>query len=296
MRYGMQRGADDRASFPPLVRVQIEQLACCAPSGLGLNMTHWSLRSLAQMAVVRKLVPSIALSTVWGIVQQADLQPHRFRYWKTARLDETFVQRAAAILWRYESVDRLRKQGEWVVCFDEKPNLQALQRCQPHQPLQPGRIERQEFEYRRHGTVNFAVALRVADGQMRGWCLDRNDSTHLGTVLEEMLDELKEAKRIHLIWDGGPSHTSDETRKWLGAQKKVRVLLTPPHASWLNQAELLLRAFSQRYLKRGDWNSRRNLIEHLDSSWHEYNQFFAHPFEWSWTRHKMRDWVRRKTQ
>jgi len=50
---------------------------------------------------------------------------------------------------------------------------------------------------------------------------------------------------------------------------RVRTLVTPPHASWLDQAELLLRAFSERYLKRGDWSSRQHLAEHLDASWRE---------------------------
>jgi hypothetical protein len=68
----------------------------------------------------------------------------------------------------------------------------------------------------------------------------------------------------------------------------VRVLLTPAHASWLNQAELLLRAFTCRYLDRGDWKSRQNLIDHLDASWREYNHMFAHPILWSWTRHDLK--------
>jgi hypothetical protein len=77
------------------------------------------------------------------------------------------------------------------------------------------------------------------------------------------------------------------------------VLLTPAHAehlSWLNQGELLLRAFGERYLKRGEWPSRQALAEHLSFSWPEYNQLFAHPFTWSWTRRDMRQWVDRQTK
>lgn len=206
------------------------------------------------------------------------------------------MQRAAPILWCYEHVDPLQARGEWVVCFDEKPNVQALERRVVKQPMRAGRIERQEFEYIRHGTVNFATAFRVNDGYMRGWCLDKNDSEHLCPVLEELFEELKGVRRIHLIWDGGPSHMSQETQRFLDAHKgRVRVLVTPPHASWLDQAELLLRAFSHRYLERGDWKSQSQLIQHLDSSWHEYNRLFAHPFNWSWTRRDMRKWVEKHT-
>lgn len=288
---------DAPGRFPPLVRVQLEQLACCEPAGVGLVMTHWSTRSLAQVAVQRGIIPRIAHSTVAVILQAADLHPHRYRYWKTPTLDSAFVERASKILWCYEHIERLDERGEVLICFDEKPNVQALERRVPRQPMQVGQIERQEFEYKRHGTVNFAAALIVNDGRMRGWCLERNDSTHLCTALAELFEEFKEASKIHLLWDGGPSHTSTETRQFLQPYARwVRVLVTPAHASWLNQGELLLRAFSQRYLKRGDWQSRRHLIQHLEAAWQEYNSLFAHPFTWSWTRRDMRRWVARQTQ
>jgi hypothetical protein len=67
-------------------------------------------------------------------------------------------------------------------------------------------------------------------------------------------------------------------------------LLTPAHASWLNQAELLVNAFGGRYLKRGSWASREEFSEHVAVSWAEYNRLYAHPFEWTWSPQKMRKW------
>jgi hypothetical protein len=271
-------------------------LACCDPLGLGLHMTHWSRRSLAQIAMERGLVPSITHSTVSLILRAADLQPHRSRYWKTPTLNAAFIQRAAQILWCYENASNLAAKGEIVFCLDEKPNVQVLERRRPTRRMVPGQIEHQEFEYIRHGTVNFLVALVVHTGKMRGWCLDRNDGEHLRAVLPELFRQHRRARRMHLIWDGGSSHISEETTAWLRCRyPHVRTLVTPPHAGWLNQAELLLRAFSERYLKRGDWKSRQQLIEHLDASWPEYNERFAHPITWSWTRQKMRGWVERHT-
>jgi hypothetical protein len=109
-------------------------------------MTHWSTRTLAQAAVRQDLVPRIAHSTVALILRAADLQPHRSRYWKTPCLDGDFVERARKILWCYERVDRLREYDEVVVCLDEKPQLQALERRRPTVAMRAGRIERQEFE------------------------------------------------------------------------------------------------------------------------------------------------------
>ena len=278
--------------FTPMQRVGIEQLACCSPAGIGLHMTHWSDRSLAKMAERRGLVPHIAYSTVGLILRQATLQPHRSAYWKTPTLNQEFVERASKILWCYEHIEELLRAGEVVIAVDEKPNLQALERAVPTRPVIPGHPEHFEFEYVRHGTVNLVVALWVHDGRMAVWCIDRNDSTHLWCALQDLLAKCSRAERVHLIWDGGPSHISAETKGRLRFYGDwVVPLLTPAHASWLNQAELLLRAFSAHYLERGDWKSRQHLLQHLDASEGEYNDLFARPFTWSWTTRKMEDWV-----
>jgi len=281
--------------FPPLVRVQIEQLACCSPAGIGLHMTHWSTRTLAKAAVDQGLVPGIAHSTVSLLLRDADLQPHRSRYWKTPTLDDTFRQRAARVLWCYENAEKLAARGELVVCLDEKANLQALARRRPPRPMRPGHIEQQEHEYVRHGTVTFLAALAVPLGTMWGRSLGANDSAHLRPALHTLFRVYaRQWRRVHVIWDGGSSHVASETEAFLRSYgPSVRVLLTPAHASWLNQAELLLRAFSARYLVRGDWPGRVHLVEHLDASWREYNRLYAHPFTWSWTRQHLRDWLSR---
>ncbi len=85
--------------YSSLIRVRIEQLACCEPAGIGLHLTHWSTRSLTRMVRARGIAPTIAHSTVSLMLRDADLQPHRYRYWKTPTLNTTFVERAGPILW-----------------------------------------------------------------------------------------------------------------------------------------------------------------------------------------------------
>jgi hypothetical protein len=243
---------------------------------------------------LRGIAPTISHSEVALILRDADLQPHRTRYWKTPTPDDAFQHKAAQIIWCYERAHILAEQGVVVLCLDEKPNIQVLQRRCPSYPVRPGLIEKREFEYVRHGTVNFLVTLEVHTGQMRGWCLERNDSSCLRAVLPELLEEYAGSPRIHLIWDNGSSHVARETLHFLRHNyPHVRVLFTPAHASWLNQAELLLRAFGAHYLQRGDWASRSEFIAHLEASWPEYNRLYAHPFSWSWTRPKLHEWVAR---
>jgi hypothetical protein len=268
-------------------------VACTEPAAYGRRLTRWDCRSLAEVVVERAIVESIHYTTVARLLRAASLQPHRSRYWKTAVVDEHFTRLAAPVLWCYERVEWLERRGELVLCVDEKPNLQALERRRPTQPMRPGRIARHEFEYVRHGTVTFCVLLNVFDGTMWGACLDTNTGAHFVPALERVLARrcYRSARRIHLILDNGPSHTAQATRDRLAAIPRLRVLYTPPHASWLDQAELLLRAFSDRYLDHLDVPSRPALIAHLDASWPEYNRHYAHPFTWSWTRRDLRAWA-----
>ena len=279
----------------PLQRVSIERLACSEPSGVGLEMTHWSVRSLAKIAMEQGLVPHIAFSTVSLILRDADLQPHRNRYWITPTLDVNFLERAGRVLYIYETIDRLRANDEIAIAIDEKPGIQALGRTHPKQLMLPGHIERQEFEYVRHGTVNFLTLLNIYNGKMRSCCLDCNDSQHLCLALPALLQPFHSFRRIHLIWDNGPSHIAASTLEFLREHfgSRLRILFTPAHASWLNQAEILLRSFCIRYLQRGEWDNRQQLIDHLYDSTPEYNRLWAQPISWSWTRRDLHKWADR---
>ena len=100
-----------------------------------------------------------------------DLQPHRTRYWRTSRVDAQFKERAEKVLWCYTNAERLARRGYWVVCADEKPNFQVLER-HPSRRSIPGSIEQHEFDYTRHGTVNILVFLIVHSGRMEAVCFD----------------------------------------------------------------------------------------------------------------------------
>src|SRR5438128_6490909 len=89
----------DRSGFLPLQRARIVELACLEPVAKGLHITHWSSTELARQAVADQIVEAISPAMVRRILQRVDLQPHRTRYWRTARLDERFKERAEKVLW-----------------------------------------------------------------------------------------------------------------------------------------------------------------------------------------------------
>ena len=205
-------------------------------------------------------------------------------------LDAQFKQRAEKVLWCYANADRLAEQGYWVVCADEIPNHQVLER-HPIRRSIPGSIEQQEFEYTRHGTVNILNFLIVHSGRMEATCVETKDAAHYIEELERFRRRHHHLRGVYLIHDGDPSHTAGLTREYFRSCRGWwRPRFTPAHASWLDQAEILNNAFGYHYLRRGSWTSREEFIAHIAASWPEYNERYAHPFEWTWTNQKMRRW------
>jgi hypothetical protein len=240
------------------------------------------------------VAPRISARTVRRVLHAVDLQPHRTRYWKTARADGRFKRRAEQVLWCYANANRLMENGFLVVCVDEMPNLQVLER-NPIRRAVPGVIEQQEFEYIRHGTVNVLLFLTVSTGQMQALCPEHKDAMHYIEALEQFRRGHRRFRGAFLIQDGDPSHTAAATSRYFQSHPWWRPRFTPAHASWLNQSELLNGAFAHRYLKRRSWRNRQALIAHIDAAWLEYNKRYAHPFQWTWTNQRMRKWFAEHT-
>lgn len=255
---------------------------------------RWSVRDIARQAVEDGIVDSIHYSSVCLILNEFDLKPHHIRYWLNSQ-DPDFETKAASILWYYERAQSLAREGVLVVCMDEKTGIQALGRRHPDHPVRPGLPLRREFEYVRHGSVHLQLALTVATGDVWARNLPRNDHQHCIDTLERLDHRYRDAKRIELILDNGSSHTAKETKAWFVEHSdRIRPHFTPTHASWLDQAELALGAISRRYIKNAVVDSRRDLIKRIRAGISEYNKLYAHPFDWSFTRHAMHEWYRKK--
>jgi transposase len=287
---GRQGHSGRLEQITPGQRAQIVELAGLQPIAKGLHITHWSSQDLARQAVADGIVGSISPATVRRLLHDVDLQPHRTRYWKTARLDARFKERAEQVLWCYGNAPRLAERGIWVVCVDEIPTFQVLER-HPLRRAIPGSIEQQEFDYTRHGTGNLLVFLVVHTGLMELVFLAKNDQEHYLPELELFHQHHQELQGVFLIQDGGASHIGGVTQRYFAkGHEGWKPRYTPANASWLNQAEILIHAFKHYYLKRVSWKTQEEFRTHVMASWPEYNQRYAHPFAWTWTNQKMRQW------
>jgi hypothetical protein len=93
------------------------------------------------------------------------LQPHKSRSWLNAKPKdaEAFGQQVAEVCQLYEHAGQLAEQGVHLVSTDEKTGMQALERLHPDIPMGPGRVQRREHEYIRHGTLCLTANLEI-------WC------------------------------------------------------------------------------------------------------------------------------
>ena len=82
------------------------------------------------------------------------MQPHRKRYWLTPPPDDPtdLAVQICTVCEAYRATPALTAQGTHVLSTDEMTGIQALERVHPCLPMLPGHVERQEFEYERHGT------------------------------------------------------------------------------------------------------------------------------------------------
>jgi len=156
-------------TFTPEQITLILALACEPPEQSGRPITHWTAQELADEAQQRGIVPSISASQVRRYLQEAALQPHKTRYWLNAREKDPqqFQQKVATVCDCYQEAPRLyAEENTHTVCTDEMTGIQALERVAATLPMQPGRRECREFEYKRHGTTTLIGNFHVVTGQL----------------------------------------------------------------------------------------------------------------------------------
>jgi transposase len=265
-RSGRPRRYDD------LVRVTVVTAATGIPPAPTATWTHAAIAT----QIAGTVFASIAASQVGRILAGLDLKPHKVRGWLTRHDTPDFWDRVRDICALY----RTPPQDAIVLSIDEKTAIQARERRHPCQPAAPGHAPRREFEYRRHGTASIVAALEVTTGQTLIETIQRNNAATFTDFLDRLDRLLPRDKDIHVDLDNGSSHTAKHTKAWLTAHPRWYIHWTPPHASSLNQAELVFSALTRAVLRYGDFTSRDDLIDKIDALIIQCNEH-ARPFRWT---------------
>jgi len=307
-------GAPD--TFTPEQLVHVVAVACEAPRESDREITHWTRRELADEVIKREIVDTISPRHVGRILDEADLKPHLSRYWLNNGREqdpETFDAEVKKVCDLYVSAPTLHKQGIHIACTDEKTGIQALERKYPTRSMIPGKVELQEFEYIRHGTLclipNFEVATghiiapsigptrtevdfvahvhqTIATDPDATWIFVSDQlNTHKSEGLVLLVAEQCQIEDALGVKGKSGILESMKTRKAFleDESHRIRFVYTPKHTSWLNQIEIWFSILVRKLLKRASFSSIDDLRQRILNFIDYFNKTMAKPFNWTYT-------------
>jgi len=191
--------------------------------------------------------------------------------------------------------------------------VQALERKHPTLPMLAGKLERREFEYKRHGTCSFIISRDVVSGQIVApyAAATRTEADFLAH-LQTLVASDRSVRRWHVVLDNLDTHRSESLVRWVAAETDLMLDLgqkgkhgvlhnrqtraaflsdpthrivfhyTPKHCSWLNQVEIWLSILVRKLLKRGSFSSVDELKSKVLAFIDYYNRTMAKPFKWTY--------------
>jgi transposase len=278
-----QAGLRDRPrpGRPPMVdavaRCRILALACDAPPDAAeACRPTWTILTLQQAVLEAEIVAQVSASTIWRILQHAELRPHRHRMWLHSP-DPDFARKVTEVVDLY-----LHPPANSVVLsIDEKTGMQALERKYPGRRPGLGQPGRREFEYIRHGTRTLLAALNVHTGTVLGHCGPRRRAADLLAFMAEVA-AVYPAGDVHVVWDNLNIHRGAYWTEFNRAHgDRFHFHFTPLHASWVNQIECWFSLLARRVLRHGSFASGAELEAAVAVFIRRWNERERHPFRWT---------------
>lgn len=216
----------------------------------------------------------VSKEQIWRVLRTHDISLQRKRSWCIST-DPEFVSKAADVIGLYLDPP----DNAVILCVDEKPHIQALERAQGWLKLPNGKaLTGFSHHYKRHGTTTLFAALDVVTGLVKGGHYNRRRRIEFLDFMNKIVADYPD-QEIHVILDNLNTHKPKHDM-WLKKHKNVHLHFTPTSASWLNQIECWFSILSRSALKGASFTSPQQIRQAIDDFVEVYNQDAA-PFEWT---------------
>ncbi|MGH3850947.1 MAG: IS630 family transposase, partial [Pseudonocardiaceae bacterium] len=231
--------------------------------------THWSTRSLAGRFGIGK----DSVARIW---RNNKLKPWKVDTFKLSN-DPHFEEKLVDVVGLYLDPP----ERAVVFSFDEKTQVQALDRTQPSLPMRPGRAGTMTHDYKRNGTTDLFAALNIATGEVLTQCRKHHTAADVLRFFKLIDLHVPKDLDIHLVLDNLSAHKAPEIKNWLADPKRARWHLhfTPTSSSWLNLVERWFKELTDRKLRRRAFSSVPALIDAIEL-WVEHWNDDPKPFQW----------------
>ena len=246
------------------VRHKVQTRACQQPD----EQTRWSVRTLAAE-------PGLPSSTVHAMLVAAQLQPHRIRTF-TFSPDPDFEAKLLDIVGLYLNPP----ENALVLCVDEKPGIQALDRTQPLLPLRAKKARAWTNEYVRHGTQTLLAELEIATGKVVAHVRDRRTTVDFLSFMNDVVKAYPLGE-LHVVLDNLNIHKNEAAKHWLLQHPRVHFHYTATHASWMNMIECFFSILTKQALAHSVQRSKKDLKDLLLRYLNKYSQ---NPTPFTWTK------------
>lgn len=216
----------------------------------------------------------ISPTMIHRIWREHRLKPHQVRTFKFTT-DPNAEEKILDVVGLY-----LRPpENAVVLCMDEKTQIQALNRTQPLLPLRADLPARQTHDYKRNGVVSLFAAMELGTGKVVGECREHHTGTDFLEFLKRVARQFPN-RELHFVLDNSSIHSTPAVKAWLDAHPRVQFHFTPKGASWLNLVEAWFSVLTRKSIRRGSFDSVRQLIRHIKNYLEHWNENPT-PFVWT---------------
>ena len=245
------------------------------------GVTHWSSRRLADWLRQAREI-SVSHDSITVLWRRFCLQPHRTEGFKFST-DPQLEAKVRDVVGLYLAPP----ENAVVICVDEKPQIQALERTRPVLPMRPGIPERHTHDYIRHGTTALFAALEVATGTVTDACHPRHRHGEFLRFLTKVAAAYPGCE-LRVACDNYATHKHAEIVTWLARPENQRITLhfTPTSCSWLNLVECFFSVITRQAIRRGTFTSVTELTAAIGAFIDNWND---HPRPFTWTKGRGRD-------